>query len=130
MDPCKCTTSAGAPSLSIAPFNFSNKMYEKAQLEKEQQPNDNVDVTGLDIDLREVYFLVMHFLSAGPFQRTLAQFSNELMEHQLLPRRYHAWFSRSGFISEDGNDDGTSFPLSYAQLKERYTCLLICYTLI
>ncbi|XP_048336119.2 uncharacterized protein LOC107406056 isoform X1 [Ziziphus jujuba] len=114
MDRRKCTTSAGAP------FNFSNKMYEKAQLEKEQQPNDNVDVTGLDIDLREVYFLVMHFLSAGPFQRTLAQFSNELMEHRLLPRRYHAWFSRNGVYSEDDNDDGISYPLSYAKLEERY----------
>ncbi|GMP76366.1 hypothetical protein CsSME_00033079 [Camellia sinensis var. sinensis] len=62
----------------------------------------------------------MHFLSAGPCHRTYGQFWNELLEHQLLPRRYHAWYSRSGVHSGDENDDGLSFPLSYNKLVERY----------
>lgn len=79
----------------------------------------------VDIDLREVYFLIMHFLSAGPCQRTFAQFRNELLEHKLLPRRYHAWYSRSGVHSGDENDDDMSFPLSYNMLVQRYVlCLL------
>lgn len=73
----------------------------------------------VDVDLREVYFLIMHFLSAGPCHRTSGQLWNELLEHQLLPRRYHAWYSRSGVRSGDENDDGLSFPLSYSKLVER-----------
>ncbi|XP_057992634.1 uncharacterized protein LOC110633006 isoform X2 [Hevea brasiliensis] len=57
---------------------------------------------------------------AGPCHRTYRQFWNELLEHQLLPRRYHAWYSRSGVRNEDENDDGLSFPLSYTNLVERY----------
>ncbi|GLJ21098.1 hypothetical protein SUGI_0385500 [Cryptomeria japonica] len=74
----------------------------------------------IDIDLREVYFLIMHFLSGGPCHRTCGQLWNELLEHKLLPRRYHAWYSRSAKQSGDEDDDGLSFPLSYAQLVERY----------
>ncbi|KAG6726304.1 hypothetical protein I3843_02G062800 [Carya illinoinensis] len=74
----------------------------------------------VDIDLREVYFLIMHFLSAGPCHITYGQFWNELLEHQLLPRRYHAWYSRNGTHSGDENDDSLSFPLNYTMLMERY----------
>ena len=122
MDNWKCISPTGAPSLTMAPLNFSNKVHEKAQPEKEPGATGHVVETGVDIDLREVYFLIMHFLSSGPCQRTFGQFCNELLEYQLLPRRYHAWFSRSGARSGDGDDDGISFPLSYNNLGERYTC--------
>ncbi|KAJ1407727.1 WD40/YVTN repeat-like-containing domain superfamily [Sesbania bispinosa] len=89
---------------------------EKTQLDVADQ-NHDMDV---DIDLREVYFLIMHFLSAGPCHKSYLQFWNELLEHQLLPRRYHAWYSRSGACSGDVDDDGLSFPLSYNKLMERY----------
>jgi len=84
--------------------------------------------TDLDIDLREVYFLIMHFLSAGPCRRTFLHFKEELLEHQLLPRRYHAWFSRSGDLGGDDaeeDDDGFSLPLDYSNLVGRYFLLYI-----
>ncbi|KAJ8623351.1 hypothetical protein MRB53_031880 [Persea americana] len=62
----------------------------------------------------------MHFLSTGPCQRTFGQFWNELLQHQLLPRRYHAWYSRIGLHSGDEDDNGLSLPLSYNKLVERY----------
>ncbi|TYI19207.1 hypothetical protein ES332_A07G149200v1 [Gossypium tomentosum] len=105
----KCSSSAAASSLCKAPLNASTAMPEKALVE-----------TNVDIDLREIYFLIMQFLSAGPCQRTFEQFSKELLEHQLLPRRYHAWFSRNGEHTGNGDDDGISFPLSYNNLVERY----------
>lgn len=115
----KCSSSAAASSLCKAPLNVSTAMPEKALVE-----------TNVDIDLREIYFLIMQFLSTGPCQRTFEQFSKELLEHQLLPRRYHAWFSRSGEHSGNDDDDGISFPLSYNNLVERYTCLLYYSVLI
>ncbi|KAI4329811.1 hypothetical protein MLD38_028156 [Melastoma candidum] len=74
----------------------------------------------VDIDLRELYFLIMHFLSSGPCEKTFRQLSDELLEHQLLPRRYHAWFSRSGMQTGSVDDDGISFPLNYFNLVDRY----------
>ncbi|CAA3003798.1 bromodomain and WD repeat-containing 3 isoform X1 [Olea europaea subsp. europaea] len=44
--------------------------------------------------------------------------SAHLLSTHLL--RYHAWYSRSGFLSGDGNDDGNSFPLNYDNLVGRY----------
>ncbi|XP_010259313.1 PREDICTED: bromodomain and WD repeat-containing protein 1 [Nelumbo nucifera] len=111
---------SNSSSPSMAPLNFSSKVHEKGQFaepEKAASPPLEPDV---DIDLREVYFLIMHFLSAGPCHRTYGQFWNELLEHQLLPRRYHAWYSRSGAHSGDENDNGLSFPLNYNKLVERY----------
>ncbi|KAK4758713.1 hypothetical protein SAY87_020014 [Trapa incisa] len=75
---------------------------------------------GVDIDLREVYFLILHFLSGGPCQRTLGLLQNELLEHQLLPRRYHALFSRKNACSGSQEDEGISFPLNYNNLADRY----------
>ncbi|GLT71900.1 hypothetical protein SLA2020_438850 [Shorea laevis] len=118
MDTWKCKSPACAPSLIMAPLNFSNKVHEKAQSEK--GATGHVAETEVDIDHREVYFLIMHFLSTGPCQKTFGQFCNELLEHHLLPRRYHAWFSRSGAHSGDDSDDGISFPLSYNNLVERH----------
>ncbi|VVA25341.1 PREDICTED: bromodomain and WD [Prunus dulcis] len=120
MDPWKCTLSGGANSLSMAPPSILHKVNEKAQPEKEERDTGHVVEAGVDIDIREVYFLIMHFLSVGPCQRTFEQFGNDLLEHQLLPRRYHAWFSRSGVGSGNNNDDAISFPLSYNKLVERY----------
>ncbi|KAA8549090.1 hypothetical protein F0562_000774 [Nyssa sinensis] len=116
----KCTSFNDAPSLSMMPMNFSNKVHARTQFEEEQRAADHAVVADVDIDLREVYFLIMHFLSTGPCQRTFGQFWNELMEHQLLPRRYHAWYSRTGVLSGNENDDGISFPLNYNKLVERY----------
>ncbi|XP_007051094.2 PREDICTED: bromodomain and WD repeat-containing protein 3 isoform X1 [Theobroma cacao] len=116
----KCSSSAGASSLCKAPLNVSTTMPEKALVEQQRRVTDHAAKTNVDIDLREIYFLIMQFLSAGPCQRTFEQLSNELLEHQLLPRRYHAWFSRSGAHSGNKNDDGISFPLSYNNLVERY----------
>lgn len=82
-----------------------------AQVQKEEED--------VDVNLSEVYFLIMHFLSSGPCSRATGQLWNELLQHKLLPRRYHAWFSRTGVPSGDEDDDGMSFPLSYIQVLER-----------
>ncbi|XP_052191480.1 uncharacterized protein LOC127800733 [Diospyros lotus] len=113
----KYVPSCDGRSVNMKPLSFPNMGNEKAQL---ANPEKNTSETDVDIDLGEVYFLIMHFLSAGPCHRTYGQLWNELLEHQLLPRRYHAWYSRSGVRSGDENDDGLSFPLSYNQLAERY----------
>lgn len=118
MDYWKLSSSSGAPSLGKAPLKFSSTVQEMAQLEQQDMVANQV--VEADVDLREVYFLIIHFLSSGPCQRTLGLLWNELLEHQLLPRRYHAWFSRSGVNSGNDNDDGISFPLSYNKLVERY----------
>ncbi|KAK2990255.1 hypothetical protein RJ640_014707 [Escallonia rubra] len=107
--------SVDSTSPSLKSLSFSTKANGKAQFE--QRSHTAADA---DIDLREVYFLIMHFLSTGPCQRTYGQFWNELLQHNLLPRRYHAWYSRSGTHSGDENDDGMSLPLSYNKLAERY----------
>lgn len=77
-------------------------------------------VQDLHVDLREVYFLVMHFLAESPCTRAFGQLWNELLQHKLLPRRYHAHYSREGLPSGDENDDGLSFPLSYRDVAIRY----------
>ncbi|KAK4425942.1 PH-interacting protein [Sesamum alatum] len=113
----KYSNTGNATSVNIKSLTFSSKENGKANEANLQKRPTEADV---DIDLREVYFLIMHFLSAGPCHRTYGQFWNELLEHQLLPRRYHAWYSRSGMHSGDENDDGISFPLSYNKLVERH----------
>lgn len=118
----KYSPSADARSANMKPLKFSRKSNEKTQFAVTEGSQMEPEV---DIDLREVYFLMMHFLSAGPCQRTYGQFWNELLEHQLLPRRYHAWYSRTGVLSGDENDDGSSFPLSYNKLVERYINLSV-----
>ncbi|WOL15991.1 PH-interacting protein-like [Canna indica] len=104
----------------MAPLNFSKMALEKVNPIDQEMKSTFQMGADVDIDLREVYFLIMHFLSAGPCKRTYGQFWNELLEHQLLPRRYHAWYSRSGARSGDENDDGMSLPLCYINLAERY----------
>jgi PH-interacting protein len=91
---------------------------EKAHFE--QQGRVRVNEKKIDVDHREIYFLIMHFLSSGPFHRTFRQFQDEVLGHELLPRRYHAWFSRSGAHNGNDNNDGVSLPLSYDKLVERY----------
>lgn len=120
MDYWKHTSFGGASSLSKATLNFPNTVQDMAQLVQQDIVASQAVETDVNIDFREVYFLIMHFLSSGPCQKTLGHFWNELLEHQLLPRRYHAWFSRSGVHSGNDNDDGISFPLSYNKLVERY----------
>ncbi|OIV95925.1 hypothetical protein TanjilG_27029 [Lupinus angustifolius] len=112
----KYVPSGDAPNVKIKRLTFSRNVSEKPQLEMAIQNHD----PDMDVDLREVYFLILQFLSAGPCRKTRVQLWNELLEHQLLPRRYHAWYSRSGVRSGDEDDDGLSLPLSYNMLVERY----------
>ncbi|CAM8986053.1 unnamed protein product [Rhodiola kirilowii] len=114
----KYTPSPGAPQTSIKPLTFVMKSRDKPQI-ADTDMRHNVD-SDVDIDIREVYFLIMHFLSTGPCHRTYGQLWNELLEHELLPRRYHAWYSRTGVPSGDENDAGLSLPLSYNNIVERY----------
>ncbi|GFP99609.1 bromodomain and WD repeat-containing protein 1 [Phtheirospermum japonicum] len=113
----KYVPSGNATPVNIKSLSFTNKENGKANEADLQKRPTEADV---DVDLREVYFLIMHFLSTGPCHRTYGQFWNELLEHQLLPRRYHAWYSRGGMHCGDENDDGISFPLSYNKLVERH----------
>ncbi|RCV45152.1 hypothetical protein SETIT_9G430500v2 [Setaria italica] len=109
-----------AASISLAPLDFPSQELEKVNPLNSVMSADVASMDGVDIDMREVYFLIMHFLSHGPFKRTFGELCNELLEHQLLPRRYHGWYSRGGFHSGEENDDGISLPLDYAKLAERY----------
>uniref|UniRef100_A0A166CCV4 Uncharacterized protein n=1 Tax=Daucus carota subsp. sativus TaxID=79200 RepID=A0A166CCV4_DAUCS len=117
MDLLKCTSFNENP-LSV-PLNFPHKAHVKDE-EKQEISGHSVE-KDLDIDLSEVYFLIMHFLSAGPCQKTIRQLWSELGEHQLLPRRYHAWYSRSDAMSGNRNVDDSSFPLTYEEVVERYS---------
>ncbi|XP_022741670.1 bromodomain and WD repeat-containing protein 3-like isoform X2 [Durio zibethinus] len=101
----------------MKPLIFSTKVQKNAQLANAETCHS--DKRDVDVDLGEIYFLIMHFLSTSPCKRTCGQFWNEVLENQLLPRRYHAWYSRKGTHSGHENDDGMTFPLSYAQLVER-----------
>ncbi|CAD6239679.1 unnamed protein product [Miscanthus lutarioriparius] len=112
--------SSNGASISIAPLDFPSQELEKVNPVNSVMSTDFASMDGVDIDMREVYFLIMHFLSHGPFKRTFGELCNELLEHQLLPRRYHAWYSRGGFHSGEENDDGISLPLGYVKLAERY----------
>ncbi|XP_068326097.1 uncharacterized protein [Pyrus communis] len=115
--------SRDAPSVrfSMKPLSLLSKVQDKNQPEDlETMHISHAKEPDADIDLGEVYFLIMHFLSAGPCHRTCGQLWNELLEHQLLPRRYHAWYSRKGIHSGDENEDGKSFPLNYNMLVHRY----------
>ncbi|KAL8128476.1 hypothetical protein V2J09_017631 [Rumex salicifolius] len=114
----KHVPASNSQSLGVKPLRFSSQMDRKTQ-RADASVRKSLDIE-VDIDLREVYFLIMHFLSSGPCQRTCGQLWNELLEHNLLPRRYHAWYSRCGVPSGNEHDDGLSFPLSYNKLVERY----------
>lgn len=125
MDFWKHASSGPASSLTKATSNFSNTVQEMAQLEQQERVlSQNVE-NDVGVDLREIYFLIMHFLSSGPCQKTFRLFWDELLEHELLPRRYHAWFSRSGEHSGNNDDDGISFPLNFNKLVERYMLLFL-----
>ncbi|KAL9168330.1 hypothetical protein ABFS82_04G008000 [Erythranthe guttata] len=113
----KHTSFSNAPSLKVGKVTFPCKLSAEAQME----PGDVAASMDVDVDHREIYFLIMHFLSAGPCQKTLGKLWEELLEHKLLPRRYHAWYSRSGAVCGDENCDGNSFPLNYNNLAGRYS---------
>lgn len=114
----KYVPSCGTSSAGMKALSFSGRVNVNAQVTDPDQRKKME--RNVDIDLKEVYFLIMHFLSAGPCHRTCVQLWNELLEHQLLPRRYHSWYSRTGRHSGDENDDGMSFPLSHNELLGRY----------
>ncbi|KAG7530890.1 Bromodomain-like superfamily [Arabidopsis suecica] len=97
--------------------NMANLVQGNVPLEPQERHSSLTDV---DMDLREVYFLILHFLSTGPCQRTFGHLRDEILEKGLLPRRYHSWWSRSGTCSGRADDDGISLPLSYDNLIERY----------
>lgn len=120
MDFQKCPSLSNVPSTKMAPLNFVNKVHAVSRLEEQEGADDHFAAVNADIDIREVYFLIMRFLSTGPCQKTFTQILDELLEHELLPRRYHAWYSRSGAQSGHENDDGISFPLNYDNLVKRF----------
>ncbi|RWW63300.1 hypothetical protein BHE74_00029531 [Ensete ventricosum] len=129
----KCKPSGDETSVSMAPLAFSKRALEKVDPVGQKMTSMTSSFLAgadVDIDIREIYFLIMHFLSAGPCKRTYGQFWNELLEHQLLPRRYHAWYSRCGAQSGDEDDDGISLPLCYIKLAERYRMLLFIFLLV
>uniref|UniRef100_A0A1J3G7K5 Bromodomain and WD repeat-containing protein 1 n=1 Tax=Noccaea caerulescens TaxID=107243 RepID=A0A1J3G7K5_NOCCA len=113
----KNTPKGDSVSLPMKPLNFSRQLPGNEQI-PDPDIAQNV-LPNVDLDLREVYFLMLHLLSSGPCQKTYALLQHELLEHELLPRRYHAWYSRSGLPSTDENDDGNSFPLNYTELAKR-----------
>ncbi|VAH90333.1 unnamed protein product [Triticum turgidum subsp. durum] len=120
MDFRKHQPSANATSISMVHLDFPSQMLEDIDSVNQVMPADFPSEAPIDIDMRELYFLILHFLSHGPFKRVAGELCNELLEHQLLPRRYHAWYSRGGFHSGEENDDGVSLPLGYLKLVERY----------
>ncbi|KAJ4838668.1 hypothetical protein Tsubulata_004268 [Turnera subulata] len=118
MDTGKSASSVvGTSSISKPPFNLSSMVAEKEHIELQES---TCALNNAEIDLREVYFLILHFLSSGPCQRTFKELCDEILEYDLLPRRYHAWFSRSGAHSGSNDDSGISFPLGYNKLTDRY----------
>ncbi|KAJ8748285.1 hypothetical protein K2173_000857 [Erythroxylum novogranatense] len=120
MEIWKCASSSGTASSNKAPLNHPNTALVKSQFEEQQRATNHTIKTDIDVDLKEVYFLILHFLSSGPCQRTFGQFMNELLEHELLPRRYHAWFSRTGAHNGTDGNNGLSLPLNYDTLLGRY----------
>lgn len=119
MDSGKCTSRNGATLSSMAPTSFLNRVYTKSQFEEEARFAEHTLMKDVNIDLREVYFLIMHFLSSGPCRKTLGILRDELLEYELLPRRYHTWYSRKDVPSGDDDDNGVSFPLNYEDLVLR-----------
>jgi hypothetical protein len=83
-------------------------------------PPDASSRGSIDPDIAEVYFLVMHFLASGPCTRAFGQLWNELLQHKLLPRRFHAWYARDRKNSGNEDDDGLSLPLSYTDIVTRW----------
>ncbi|XP_051118937.1 uncharacterized protein LOC127243109 isoform X2 [Andrographis paniculata] len=120
MDLRKCTSLSDAPSLRVGTVNYPHKLQAKAQIDDVEEPSDCAASMDIHLDVREIYFLIMHFLSSGPCQKTFRQLWEELLEHELLPRRYHAWYSRGGTLRGDENVDGNSCPLNYHNLIARY----------
>ncbi|KAK9684998.1 hypothetical protein RND81_10G248400 [Saponaria officinalis] len=120
MDFRNCASTSFKSSFHLKTPNLFDKVPEYPRSDGRTRVTGRAAVADVDIDLREVYFLILQFLSAGPCQKTFVQLLNELTEHQLLPRRYHAWFSRSGVHNCCENDDGVSLPLAYDKLLHRY----------
>lgn len=121
MDLRKIPCFRDAPSVRVGAANFQHKSLAKCQIDDLEEQADCAPSMDIDIDVREIYFLIMHFLSSGPFQKTVEELSKELLEHELLPRRYHAWYSKNGALAGDEYVDGNSFPLNYDSLVGRYT---------
>ncbi|VAI12289.1 unnamed protein product [Triticum turgidum subsp. durum] len=112
--------SGNATSTSMVPLDVPSQAPEKINSLNQVISADVPCEAPVDFDTRELYFLIAHFLSHGPLKRTAGELCSELQEHHLLPRRYHAWYSRGGFHSGEENDDGVSLPLDYLKLVERY----------
>lgn len=119
MDYRKCTSFGNVPSVDTAPVNFVNKIHTVSPFEEQKRADDPFVTMDVDVDLREVYFLIMHFLSTGPCQKTFRQLWEELVEHELLPRRYHAYYSRSSTSNGLAKDTPISFPLNYDNIVNR-----------
>lgn len=122
---CKKTSGAGLVVSKLPPHNDNDHQAPVTTMingrDHEIVASPSKRKTQADVDIKEVYFLIMHFLSEGPCQRASAQLKDELEQYGLLPQRYHAWYSRSGTCSGENEDNGLSVPLSYSQLLERFS---------
>lgn len=105
--------------------NLAHVVQGNVPLEPHERLVCRSSLTDVDMDLREVYFLILRFLSTGPCERTFGHLRDEILEKGLLPRRYHSWWSRSGTCSGRADDDGISLPLSYDNLVERYSYFVL-----
>ncbi|CAN8285870.1 unnamed protein product [Cochlearia groenlandica] len=103
-------------------LNLENAVQGNVPLQRQERLVPHSSLTDVDMDLREVYFLILHFLSTSPCEQTFGHLRDEILEKGLLPRRYHSWWSRNGTCTgrADDVDDGISLPLSYDNLVERY----------
>lgn len=109
---------SSTPCLDSVPANAPPLQRQDRLLVCHSSPAD------VDMDLREVYFLILHFLSNGPCDRTFGPLRDEILEKGLLPRRYHSSWSRSGTFTAPA-DDAISLPLTYDNLVERFLLLLL-----
>lgn len=77
----------------------------------EAQPRSHEN---MDVDLKEVYSVIMHFLAIGPCTGTFRQLRNEVLRHKLLPLR-----NLAGHFTDHDNYDDLSFSPSYSEGANR-----------
>ncbi|KAK4372429.1 hypothetical protein RND71_007813 [Anisodus tanguticus] len=61
MDSGKCTSRNGTSSSSMAPTSFLNRVHTKPLFDEEERFVEHATLKDVNIDLREVYFLIKHF---------------------------------------------------------------------
>ncbi len=89
-------------TLRVCPFKISHYRWEQARTSSYEdmhfsanhQPGRRGDVKVSEysphrsqVDLAELYFLLLHFLAKGPCRQAAASLQQEALQHQLLPSR-------------------------------------------